>query len=342
MQISISEDRKRFLISAGAALVVHIIVLILIGVSRSEYDYTPEFGPVSVRISLERPNERVREPEPVESFEPEAAPKAVAAAEPELVPATPEPVPEPVPESVNHPAASNSPPLKSQDDVKPTAKDDSFLEALKSRSSGNSGGIDARAVFGDNPVPSTTESSTETAASRFADDSAGSEVVLSDALAAEVKQAVSESSEVSDVSLIDSGTMSRLDKSLESVNQADSSDPGASNTVVKAEKPVNGSLTGNSPVFTFQDPSVSRELLSWAPPEIPENVQKAGIPLYKIEIEFYIDSDGFTSGARVVKTSGDTSLDAAVQKALRGWQFEDASSEQKKVRATLTYVIEIK
>ena len=341
MRNSLSEDRKRFLISAGTALALHILILVVVGLNRAEYSYEPEFGPVSVQISLNRPNERIKEPEPVEAFQADEAPEAEAVNEAEIVPSEPEPQPVPVPRPTESAAASNPPPARPKAEVTAAETDDSFLEAIRSRSSGSSGGIDARSVFGDDPVPATTDSGSA-AASWFADDNeSGSEVLLSDAPAAGQKPTESVEEAPSAVSVIERGTLSSLDRSLSAVDTDDTDNTTSANTVVSSADTVSGSVTGNSPVFTFRDPSVSRELREWAPPVIPEDIQTAGIPRYVIEIEFYIDSDGITSNARVVKSTTNPRLDAAVQAALRGWRFED-SSEQKKVRATLTYVIEIK
>lgn len=322
MQINLSDDRKRLLISGGTAVLIHIVILIIAGLNPAQYDTENDFGPVSVQISLERPIEKPKEPEPVEAFNADDAPEAeIVEAAPERVPVQPEPD-----------AAAAKPAVETEPVVKAVEDDYDPVEAIRSRSSGSSGGVNPWAAFGDDPTPPVTERSNSTASS--------SVETVKDQIFAQ-----SDSSEVDDSSaeirIVDQNQLTELDNYLSGANDSSSND-GAAAGVVQDDKTVNGSISGDSHNIKFTDPSLSRELLKWSPPEIPKSVQTAGISRYTIVIAFDIDSDGVTSRFELFKTSGNSQIDAAVQTALRKWVFKESQSEQKNVRATLTYVIEIK
>ena len=339
MRIKLSEDRKRLLISIGSALVLHFSVLLLIGMNKLDYHMPQEFGPITVEISLNKPHE-TSPPEP-ENEQPQALnteETSPAAAEAETPVPAPEPVVEKVVKPVVRPVKPSTPavqtPPRSYTAEVPDAGD---VDAIKPKSS--TGGIDAKAVFGDNPVPSTTSTPQPLTA-------AGSTVVpdrdsRQTAGTASSSAASAAESEPAEVKVVTEGALSRLDEQLNSVTASQTSVPAAS--IRPAGRTTPGSASAQSSLFKFDNPALSREFLGGAPPVIPEDVQTAGIPKYTVVIEFYIDSDGLTSESRIKQPSTDSRIDAAVQAALREWRFaESKDSGSKKVRATLTYVIEIK
>ncbi len=330
-----NEDRKRFYISLGAALVLHLVILILTGMHSLNFEPSSEFGPLTVEVSLV-PQPPVtppeKEPEPIDNFSKQTAPPA-ADELPEKVP-LPEPKPAPVPKA-RPSTVSAAAPISAVNTA--PAVDDDFLASIKQNRDDISA-VNARQAFGDDPVAPETDRPDTWAATGATD---GSKVVLSDAPAPEPGTVSSSSApEQTNQPLIDSGMFSSLDESLEAGTNSDNFDENAQ---VRPSSAVQNSFSGRGTTLEFKDPSLSRELLVYPPPEIPEDVKKAGIPRYTVVIEFDIDPDGVISGIVLKKSSTNSRIDTAVQAALRRWVFAESESlTDKKVRATLTYVIEIK
>lgn len=325
-----SDDRKRLVISIGAALLLHLLVLILIGMNRSEYETTQDFGPITVEISFDKQPDR-EPPEPeideINTLDAVEAPAVLTEAV--------EPVPAAEPETLPKPAVEVA--ASTVKSYAPTAADDSFLEDLKQRSS--TGGVDARSVFGDDPVPSSTgRPDAPTAAG------AGSGVFYSNEQLAVEKNVQSEPEEPTEMSVIEAGDLSRLDEKLATGSTAVINEEQTSSGNNSAEVAVSAAdVSGQSSNLTFDDPALSRELLESPEPEIPSEVQTAGIATYTVVIEFSIDSYGLVTDTFIRSPSTNSRVNAAVQKALRGWTFKDSSQfGNNKVKATLTYVIEIK
>ena len=165
MRIDLADDRGRLSVSIAAAVVVHIIILLIAGLRASEQPFEPEYGPVTVRISLAEQEPRRTEAEPVESFVAEDVPASETVEDaPVDTPAEPLPAAEtaevktPAPVPVSAPAAPEPAAAEPDYDV---------IAAVRERTGGSSGGVDARSVFGDDPVPATTDSSSSAAASFF-------------------------------------------------------------------------------------------------------------------------------------------------------------------------------
>ncbi|MDC7225247.1 MAG: TonB family protein [Spirochaetales bacterium] len=341
MLSNLSEDRRRILFSGGIAAVLHVVVLIAIGLNSEAFTFEPEYGPVTVQISLDRPNERLKEPDPVESFDAGDAPEAAAVLPEPEISAVPEPVSQPVTEPVME-ASEAATPGKSAPEIIPAADDYNPVEAIQNRAGGSSGGLDARSVFGDDPVPAVTDHSSSAAASYFSDNGdAGSAIVLSDAKPAENRPTAAAAESPAEVSVVSDSAFDSLDSRLSSFNSSADETISASHSTVESSKVFSGNIEGSSHQLSFEDQSLSRTPMNELTPEIPEDVQKAGISEYEIVISFYIDPDGITSSPQIDKPSGNSNLDAALIRAVRAWVFRESSTVGKKVRATLTYVIKL-
>ena len=136
--------------------------------------------------------------------------------------------------------------------------------------------------------------------------------------------------------LVDSDTYTALDDKIKTAAVTGGGSTGTDGTERVADEK-SGTSEGNSPLVSFKDASVSRELLQWTAPVIPEEVRKAGLPEYTVIIELEIDSDGFISRADFIRRSGNTDVDAAVQTALRSWGFEESADGVKKSQSD-TYI----
>ncbi|MDC7125236.1 MAG: TonB C-terminal domain-containing protein [Spirochaetales bacterium] len=337
-------EHKRLLISIVAALVIHAIVLLFITLNMSDYNDSDIYKPLTVEVSLDRTvipekvkvetpqqkppvpdNKPVSEEIPViEEPEPVVAP-VVKKAEP-VVAAAPSSAP-----VVSPPKAPKAQAPRATSTYETPEIDESFLSAIKQKSSNE--GIDARSVFGDDPVPSTVDTPNNNVAAGAV---SGSEVVLSDAPPAPTKEKKQNNVEEKTVSVLGSKDLESLDNTLKSASTA-KSETTNSGTVTS------GSMAkGNGFQISFENSTSTRKLLKSTAPEIPEDIQKAGKPRYEVIVEFDIDADGLVSGISFFKKSSDPRIDAAVNKALRGWVFEGSSGSEEKVHAALTYVIEIK
>ncbi len=330
-----TEEKKRLALSLCAAFILHIAALILVGMQSFEFKSEREFGPLTVEVSL---NQSVIEEAPKPAASPvkkqtEQPQKPLPKNKPEVKPKAPA-----SPAAVKPSSAKTSPVQTSPVKQAEVKTDQSIIDSIKAKRNSPSA-TDARKAFGDdNYIPKTDRTDTWAASGS----SEGSEVVLSDAPEPQGSSSAADKTEHAEKkSLISDSAFSSLDDKLASSNV--SSDKGqVSNSPSKTQSGGSGTRS-QTPFVAFDDPNSSRKLLKWAPPEIPRDVQSAGISRYTVIIAFDIDADGLISNAKVKKTSGDTRVDAAVQKALRGWIFEEAAfSDIKKVRATLTYIIEIK
>lgn len=341
-----TEDRKRLLISIVTALVLHLAVLILTGLNSFDYEVPKEFGPL--RVELTPPEAAViQEPEipekkPVEEIAPETVPEAAAPAPAAEAAEVSEPVAVPAP---SLPAAAVKPaePRPEPASYTRAEPDADFLADIKSRTGGSEGG-ELSNLFGDDPVPATTNNPDALAASGS---HTGSVVVRSDQEVAreeDYTRSVRNNPVSEEVAVLDDDVLNSLDNSLSAGNSASAA--AASGTAVSAVSSPIGRTdsTGSSPLITFESAAASRALTNWDHPEIPDEIGEEGARKYTVIIDFLVDADGFTSGFKLRKPSGKADIDAAVQKALRGWVFEEAGSGsgRKKVPATLTYVIEIK
>jgi len=338
LQINHTEERKRLFISVGTALVIHIVILILIGLNRSNFDFVPEFGPLTVQVSLESvPAQPEEPPRQDEAFKEDSAPR-VEEIKP-VIQEAPAPVvskTKPVPVTEKTVAAAAPVYKPPQQQTAPSVDD--TISSIMQRSSGSTAGTDVRALFGDDPVPASTDSPTAAAASSA---SAGSEVISSAAPVKTVKTApVQDAKE--EVSVLASTDLASLDASLNAADTAGQANARITDSNSTSTGVSSGPVSGNTPNVAFTDPNVKRKLLKWNAPVIPAEARQAGISQYTVKIQFDIDPSGITSNPEIIVPSGNTAIDTAVRSALRTWLFEESLSEQKKVRAVLTYVIEIK
>ncbi|MBI9109044.1 MAG: TonB family protein [Spirochaetales bacterium] len=341
-----TDDRKRFLFSIAFALILHLAVLILIGLNSFNYEIPKDYGPLLVEITP-----------PIREIIEEQAIKVPVA---ETIKEHQDPQPAPAPSVViQKPAVSKSQtvpsasvPVKPADRAEPrpavasysrSEPDEDFIAALKNRSAGTEG-VDARALFGDETVPSSTDRPDAFQASGQA---SSSEVVLSDLPAAreeDYRTNVKTSSESRVPSVLEKDVLSSLDASLSAGADAPSAAKTGPYSTVSATE--TSAFSGTSPLITFENQDAQRELAKWAHPEIPDEIREEGARRYTVVIDFLVDADGLVSSLMLRKPSGKAEIDAAVQSALRTWVFEQAvsndSDSRKKIPATLTYVIEIK
>ena len=333
-----TDERRRLMISITAAVIIHAAALFLTGMYSFDYETSNEYGPITVEIDLNRqPEAKQPEPEPAEAevlAEDDAVP--VSAPEPEPVPEKPVEI---VKAQVKKPAAVK--PVEPQAVIKTPEPvvDDDFLQAIRERRSDNST-VDARKAFGaDTAAPATDRTDTWQASGS----AVGSEIISSDYPVPERSNTADAQPETEvETGLISESVFSSLDSRLSSGAESDTdSDSDWFSPETSDSRVLSAEVAGTSHSVVFDDPSASRELLEWTEPEIPEDVQKSGVSEYKVVIEFNISSSGLVSNAVVVKRSGDTRIDAAVQTALRKWKFEESSAQGKNVHAILTYIIKI-
>lgn len=332
-----TEERGRLVISIAAAVLIHLAVLLLSGMYSFDYETSSEYGPITVEIDLsnmtETPAAVEEAPEPETGNNPAPEPEPLPEAAPEVQPA---------PAQTEQLREENSP-AKAQNSAPPKQIDYSSTvdaETLKSiRSSRSSAGSSNTGYYWGDDVAAPR---TDDAASPEASGSSGSEVVWSENPAEPEPQADNSnaSAEPADDDLIPEDVFSNLEKKLASGGNSGAVSTGQERGYDSFGTDVEITFQNSSVSLVFDVGSETREPIRnpEVDPEDLKELQRSSVPEYRTVVEFDIDADGFLSNVIIAEKSGESLIDAAVQKALRKWQFEPG----KKVHARLTYIFKKK
>lgn len=327
---------KRFLFSILIALGLHFVFLFLLSISFKNINKVEELKPLTVEVSLEETQynkKEVNNKKQQAKTKPEKAFKEDDSRLDNTKTNTPSNT---VDSNTVQLDADNSEkskeqtwkPAKEKNSYTAEEPDDSFIDSIKSNSKNKD--IDAKRLFGDDPIPPTLEKGLQGGSSKSA-------IVSSE------KQIERETQNTGVKDTQEARTILGKEELEELSNKLSSGGGGANteNELAKDKSVKGGESPGTS--LTFDDPASRRKLLSSPQPIIPEEIKTSGRPRYVVVLDFLIDADGFVSNINFRKNSTDPRVDAAVNEALRAWLFEEAPNKSsKKVKATLTYIIEIK